>query len=564
MLADPLMRREMSGMARRWTTFAARMAAGLGMAWAVWELWGAVERRSQYAGSLLGMSDLAGMGRQVFVIYLAGLLVGLPSVAVMAAADLVPKEVRNGTLGLLFLTPLTPWRIVTGKWKAAMAHVVLLLLAGGPLAAICVYLGGVGPVDLLWSTLLPLAAGAFAAALTLLVSTLFRTAAVTFIVSVVLLLLGVFLPALAVNHDRTGFELLVRAHPVFAAYVCAEPRLARGTGLGEEAWMSATAVAGLLTLGLLALGAVRLTGRLQVQPGPGLLARVMRRLDGFYESINVGRVRLFLRSEGVWESKALIWKELRTRAAGRLRHATRLAVALLILAAVPLTAGFDGSMEAYAVFLGLMQGLLALQAVVAGVSLFAGEKDGRQWDILLSTPVTVPQILGSKLAGGLVTLAPTAVVFLLVVGALQLVLTKGAWFGVHAAVPAVVFVLFAYVVGAGASLRCATHRGAFGLAMGVVLGVLAGIPLLLEILHDLHLLRLEWETRLFLESLHPVHYLDSAARHLRWGGDGRAYYERYGDPLTSLSVYVALHAGATGVALVWMLQRFNRLTGRVG
>src|SRR4029079_2049488 len=70
--------------------------------------------------------------------------------AVVSSADRVIREDRAGTLGLLLLTPLTARRVLISKWKASMAQAGSLILCGLPVVAVCVYLGGVGPLELLW------------------------------------------------------------------------------------------------------------------------------------------------------------------------------------------------------------------------------------------------------------------------------------------------------------------------------------------------------------------------------------------------------------------------------
>lgn len=548
--SDPLARRELSGVARRWQHFAARGVLGLIMAWAVFYLWD----RSAWAHAYGGTSAMSSLSREVFVAYFAGLMIFLPLLAAASAGDLVPREVRNGTLGLLFLTPLTPWRIVLGKWKAAMAQILLILLAGGPIAAICVYLGGVGPEELLWGAVLPFATAAFAGAVALFVSTFFRGLALTLIVSILALLAGIIGPVwiLVDGFTMDGFRFIVLVHPVFAGLVAAEPRV----GIPSDTWplAAATAVAGALIL--IGLAAWRLPGRLNVPPGPSLMARMMARLDGFYESINVGRVRVLARSGEVWEGRALLWKELRTRASGKLRHATRFALGLLVLAVLPFLGSDDVLHDWMAVFVWVFSGLLVLQAVVGGVSLFVHEREGRQLDVLLATPLTSHEILMSKLTGGLSSLAPTSVIMALYLGAVAVVHPNGGELFGLALVPSGLFALFAYLLSAGASLRARTQRGAFGTSMGILLGLLVGIPAALGALDALGM-RIDEDDVLAMTN--PAAYLmyASAGMHrYAWG-----YVDRWDG--SYLVIYLFLYGAACAALLVWMRASFDRLAGRV-
>ena len=547
---DPLMRRELSGVARRWQTFVARGVVGALIAWVVYYLWDRVDSGYEY----LGTSYLATLAREVFILYFAGQMVFLPLLAVSAAGDLIPKEVRNGTLGLLFLTPLTPWRIAAGKWKAAMAQVVLILLAGGPVAAICVFLGGIGAWDIVWGAVLPLASAAFAASLALALSTMFRTTAMTVIVSILALLAGVFVPVFMMVQSRDGLELLVLVHPVFAAVVTVEPRLAQSPELADYAWIAASLSALLGAWALLALAAGRLPDRAQLLPGPSAISRLMARLDSFYESINVGQRRFLVGSGEVWQSRALLWKELRTRTAGKLRHAVRIAVVLLLLGVIPFS---SPGRDAKILLLGAASGLLLLQAVVAGLSLFVHEKEGRQWDVLLSTPLRPRDIVASKLLGGLPALGPTAAVGGLFLATLSWLNGGGVLGWAVYAGPLALFTVFAYVLSAACSLRCRTHRGAFMLSLGLLLGILAGLPVGVEIFDSLPF---RWlSSRDVLPWSSPFWYLDFVGDRL-YGYWGTSWWDTVG--LEYLPHYGVLYVGATGVLLGWMLARFDRLAGR--
>jgi ABC-type transport system involved in multi-copper enzyme maturation permease subunit len=390
------------------------------------------------------------------------------------------------------------------------------------------------------------------------VSTLVRSAAVAVIATIVLLLAGIYLPGwlLIGNSLGLGFEILGRTHPVFAAMVLVEPRR-MDPDLVAFGWMMATACGAAATALVLRVAAARLPGRLLVQAGPSLLARCMARLDAFFERIDARRVRWLTPSDGVWESRVLLWKELRTRASGKLRYSVRVALVLLLAAAVTLTAQ-TGGMRIYGEFVWGVAVLVRLQAVVGGVSLFVQEKEGRQWDVLLSTPLSVRQILASKLAGGLVPLAPTALVGLLYLCAIAAFSGQSTTIFLAAAVPTAIFALFAYLVAAAASLRCATQRGAFTLTAVLLAVVLLAVPgfanAVLDFRHD--------ERQELLAATNPAWYLDWVGDQLRWGYSYN-YYNHVG-PLDPLPIFAAVYAVVALLLLAWMLKRFNRLAGRTG
>lgn len=65
------------------------------------------------------------------------------------AAAQISQERERRTLGLLQITLVSPWRIVTGKLGAASAWLLLLVVLAAPMAAAAFFLGGVTVGDLL-------------------------------------------------------------------------------------------------------------------------------------------------------------------------------------------------------------------------------------------------------------------------------------------------------------------------------------------------------------------------------------------------------------------------------
>jgi ABC-type transport system involved in multi-copper enzyme maturation permease subunit len=89
------------------------------------------------------------------------------------SADCISSEKREGTLGLLFLTPLTAMGIIVGKGLVQMFRAFTLWLAVVPVLTVLFLLGGVTATDVISAlaiefcvTLLCLSAGIMASALT--------------------------------------------------------------------------------------------------------------------------------------------------------------------------------------------------------------------------------------------------------------------------------------------------------------------------------------------------------------------------------------------------------------
>jgi ABC-type transport system involved in multi-copper enzyme maturation permease subunit len=131
----PVLQRELRENSRRSLNHWMRMwaaGAGTGTLWAI-------------------MADpgepAAAMGPLLFAVFhgLLLFLIGL-SVPIMAA-DCIAREKREGTLGLLFLTPLSAMGIVLGKGMVLALRAFTLWLAVLPVLTIPFLLGGIGQID---------------------------------------------------------------------------------------------------------------------------------------------------------------------------------------------------------------------------------------------------------------------------------------------------------------------------------------------------------------------------------------------------------------------------------
>ena len=391
---DPVVVKELSGVARRWQTYVGRVVyVGL-IGFILFLVWNSMGVRH-----LANSSEYANLGRRLFYAFFCLQMLFTPLTAIGAASDMIAKEVRSGTLGILALTPLTSWRIVFGKWKAAMTYVSSLVLCGVPVLAVCVYLGGVGIWDVLWATSLTMAAAALSGALALLYSTVFRAGYVALIVGIVTIAGYTILPVLlliAMRGDDGPAQLLFWTHPAFAAVAAVISMEGLTRDGSEVAWIGATICSLLASWALLAGAARRLAGLAEAVPKPSVLARTFEAMDKFYEDVNpkaLKNVRVFAGSGDVWETNGILWKELRTRASGKLRNATRIGLGLLLLVLLPASCAFSSGTE-WPVPMVWFSGILFLfMAMANGVSLFVKEKEGRQWDVLLSTPLTARQIV---------------------------------------------------------------------------------------------------------------------------------------------------------------------------
>ena len=127
----PIAARELLVASRRKTTFRVRLLTAIG---------------SAITGFLLlGFSSNAARstGEVMFTVLMGGGFLFAVFAGVLLAADSLSEEKRDGTLGLLFLTDLGGFDIITGKLLIVGLNALLALLAGLPVAAVAWILGGV-------------------------------------------------------------------------------------------------------------------------------------------------------------------------------------------------------------------------------------------------------------------------------------------------------------------------------------------------------------------------------------------------------------------------------------
>ena len=137
--------RELRGMGRYWGTYWLRVLAGLAAGGTLAAVL-LVVRMAPLSGSQAAAAVFAAL-HGVMVLMLA-------LVAPLLPADTLARERRDGTLGLLFLTPLRPADIVAGKCAAQVMRAVMLWLSALPAIAVPVLMGGVGPGNVLWAAAL--------------------------------------------------------------------------------------------------------------------------------------------------------------------------------------------------------------------------------------------------------------------------------------------------------------------------------------------------------------------------------------------------------------------------
>jgi ABC-type transport system involved in multi-copper enzyme maturation permease subunit len=164
MLFLPIIERELRIAAKNWRTYYSRTGLGLvalcGLIYLLWLLQGAG------AGPGLGVNILRGVSMAVFALCLFN--------GVNRTADCISSEKRADTLGFLFLTHLKGYDVVLGKLFAHSMEILFLVLAILPIMGVPMMLGGVSGGQLWRVVIALLNALLFGGAVGMLVSTLVR------------------------------------------------------------------------------------------------------------------------------------------------------------------------------------------------------------------------------------------------------------------------------------------------------------------------------------------------------------------------------------------------------
>jgi ABC-type transport system involved in multi-copper enzyme maturation permease subunit len=556
---DPLAVKELSGIARRWQTYVSRSLYVAVLGVVVW-----IFRSSMAArGGLGSPSALAELAHGFFVTFIALQMLVTTLGGVSAGSDLITREVRNGTLGLLALTPLSTWRIATGKWKAAMIQTSTSLVCGLPVYAILVYLGGMGLWELAYTFTLSAACTALGSAIGLFWSTVFRAGYVATIVSILTLLGYCILPTVILLDSDEFFTFLTWVHPLYSCIGA----VSQGTFGGHLAaravgWIPTTFIV-LAQVGLL----LRWTAsRIQVL----ILDSGFRTTASLVPAARTGETRtsrfaqLVRGREGVWDANAILWKELSTR---RMGVGTSARVGLVILGFFLFTALFDTKGIWRVLMYWLSSIVFLLVSLASGVSLFVTEREEKKWDVLLSTPLESSQIVLAKLLAGLAGLMPLALTMAGFWSCCELLWSATIGTIVMNLVAVGSVGLLAYVMGAAASLHARSQRVAFSSSFGVLIGLLFVFPILLALFQSVAVSSPDRApTRVILGSTNPVLYMSHVSEFLGrsgpWHGPEAYLREQERELWPLFQVFLGVHVALIGGLAVWMIRRFDRATGR--
>ena len=403
-LSFPLIARELRVQARKRATYDVRLGVGLVAVCIVFLF-------------IWNLPEQSVTGENIFAVIHGNIAVMLFFLAPIGAADAISREKREGTLGLLLLTGLTPTQIVLGKVASHALRTFYFLLLMMPLSIIPVLLGGVGLQDFLasFAILLSIAALGLGAALVasalllnfgvamawaIVLSALFTLAVSTFVINAVFVFLQTTrLHEIPIGWRIFGFGPLGMMFPVQSKQI-ASMFIASRWGYSYFAY--ALPVCSFLFLHAIVNFAAR---------------KVARRREFSGETQREAAFRQRFLTPIVWrgafrramsrrlDTNPLIWLEYRAAWA---RAARWLIVFLIILVEVRYGQGglFFGP------HLVMMCGFLAVLTFKSSSS-FQQEKESGAFELLLVTPLTEANLLGARLKAVTSYYAPAVLLLLL-------------------------------------------------------------------------------------------------------------------------------------------------------
>ncbi|MBI4563777.1 MAG: ABC transporter permease [Planctomycetes bacterium] len=479
-IRDPVTAKELWGLSRLRRTHAARLIY-VGLIGAV-----LFQFSASMAGPVVSPSEYANLGRNLFQYFFWPNLFLVSLASVIAAADIFAREVKADTLEILMLTPLTPFEVAFGKWKAVMVQTGTIILCGAPVAAVCLYLGGIGYWEVAWSLSLTAAMAALGAAMALYFSARHMEQGRAVVVSM-LLLAALSIPfvsiALAVwmGARSSGMILVVLlALTILMSCFCFSPYLVpvhtavAAFGSNPDAysyaWISATALSFGAAFLLLRMAAESLRWLPNLAPAPARSTDLEAGNPYSFISLPGLGDREIRRS--VWEDHPLLWKELATRAAARLRPITKIYIQILLYLGLGILFLVDWG-RSLEIFYVLWLSLVLL-AVMTGASLFVSDKRGRKFEVLMCTSLTTARIVLTKLLSGWLSPESKQVLILWLLVSIGWSWRGGAAWMVGYLVTAGIFIAFVYTLAATVSLRTRTVQGAFVFTAAVLGTLLVG------------------------------------------------------------------------------------------
>jgi ABC-type transport system involved in multi-copper enzyme maturation permease subunit len=375
-------------------------------------------------------------GRGIFAGLSHVLLTAIWLIAPVLTADCLSREKREGTLGLLFLTPLRAQDVVVGKAFVQALRAFTIVLAAIPALLIPVLMGGVSWMDALRMLCLQLATLGFALSAGLVASSVTTRWVRARLLALLMVIgaAGMFFTLYVFTTGGLTWLGLRRQRPDISLPTILNFQIQDWFGrlgfYGRErstfwlpvggnggSWFGLALAAGFLIFTFaLVWQAVRFATAGVLRTWQGEPARPqLRKAANWLTRVRAPKAWWRSRRSGLLSRSPVEWRQTATWSA-RLTTGGWLAVTMVLMSVAILNDGYGDTGAGQ--WLG--RRLLLVGLAFAAAASFREEKDHGGFELLLVTPLSPTQLVNGRLRGLLRQFAPAAAVLLLVQVALML------------------------------------------------------------------------------------------------------------------------------------------------
>jgi ABC-type transport system involved in multi-copper enzyme maturation permease subunit len=482
-LPGPIFNVELLTSARRARYFLVRAAYAAVLLAALWVVYESMAASYRYQSMPEGdFHRIAAFSAAFFGTFSSLQLLAVALFAPAMVAGTIATERERRTIEYLFASSLSNSEIVLGKLAAKMLHVVYMILAGVPVLALVMLLGGIAPEAILTLLILTLSTVLFVSALSIAVS-VWSARAREAVTRAYLALFAILVipPLLQLLQGEAFYGLLLE--PVNEQFLCANPFymlqriLVTSSGTARDMALDLILVLvrnQMIASAVLAAAATLGVRRAHLADRSKADRRRWRFAQAFRPAVG---------------DRPMLWKEIFAEpAASRLGWVGRIALTLIVLGVIGPTfymffkvlavgsSPYRAMAEeylGYALFMGSLLGcggLLLVAARAAGS--VASEKERDCWTSLISTPLGPGEIVWAKIAGSIWSLRGLVLLLGLIWG-LGVLLDPAFLVAVPFLLGTfLVLALYAAALGVFFSLRSRSSLRAMGatLAVGLVVG----------------------------------------------------------------------------------------------
>ena len=343
-----------------------------------------LEMRDAVSGEYdINLWDLALAADNIMILIIASLYILTFLILPASAATSITSERERGSLDLLLVTKLSPWKIVTQKFLGRVIPIAMFAFLCLPIAAVSYTLGGGARFSnegFIYAVLGLLALVTAIAAWGVFFSSIFNDTLTATVATYAATLIATFALILLIDSAPSPSDLKLYLKVIFSVQ---------------------------LISALAALTAASLILKRRWTLGKGNLAlRIFKRLDRYWKKLNdrycAGIEILAGEAHPLPDNNPIEWFEKHKRATGSASHLLRLTTILMIptsllLLALLLDARPRSDTEEIALFLWCVYMVIAsLTLLLKSVAIVNEERKNQTLDILLTTPISAEKLVKTR------------------------------------------------------------------------------------------------------------------------------------------------------------------------